>query len=50
MNIIMTGIHFIFDSPVNSAILFMVIFTAIFGYIGLTAKVIKDKPKSHEHK
>jgi hypothetical protein len=50
MNIVNDIITTIFSNPVYSAILFMTIITAIFGYIALTAKVVKDKPHSHSDK
>ena len=49
MNIFSNIIITIFSSPIYSAIVFMTVFTAIFGYIGLTAKIV-DKPRVKKSK
>lgn len=40
----------IFSTPIYSAVLFVTTLAIIFGYIALTAKVVKDKPRSQKTK
>ncbi len=48
MNIIQDIFITIFSSGPYTAMLLMVLVTVFFGYIALTAKVVKDKPRSQK--